>query len=82
VTGGAFYTGPSHAGLDRGTYVFGDWVRGWLKMLDFDAAGRLQGPPRSFASDASGPVAIKMGPGETLYYLSLDAGVLRRIDAQ
>jgi glucose/arabinose dehydrogenase len=82
VTGGTFYTGPSHAGLDTGTYVFGDWVRGWLKMLHFDAAGRLQGPPSPFATNASGPVAIKMGPGGNLYYLSLDAGVLRRIDEQ
>jgi len=79
VVGGTFYTGVSHGGLERGTYVFGDWVRSWLKELRFDAAGRVQGRPRSFATDASGPVAIKMGPGGDLYYLSLDAGVLRRV---
>ena len=79
VVGGAFYTGVSHAGLAHGTYVFGDWVRGWMKELTFDAAGHAQGRPRVFATNASGPVAIKMGPGGDLYYLSLDAGVLRRI---
>jgi glucose/arabinose dehydrogenase len=79
VVGGTFYTGGSHAGLARGTYVFGDWVRSWLKELSFDAAGRLQGKPRTFATNASGPVAIKMGPGGDLYYVSLNAGVLRRI---
>lgn len=82
VTGGTFYTGPTHAGLRRETYVFGDWVGSWLKLLSFDAAGRSQGAPRPFATNASGPVALKMGPGDALYYLSLNAGVLRRIDGR
>lgn len=79
VVGGTFYTGVSHGRLEHGTYVFGDWVGSWLKELNFDAAGRVQGKPRTFATDASGPVAIEMGPGGDLYYLSLNAGVLRRI---
>jgi glucose/arabinose dehydrogenase len=79
VVGGAFYTGISHTGLESGMYVFGDWVGSWLKELRFTATGQVQGKPRSFATNASGPVAIKMGPGGDLYYLSLNAGVLRRI---
>jgi glucose/arabinose dehydrogenase len=79
VTGGVFYDGATFPSMYRGAYMFGDWVRGWIKVLNFDATGRRLGAPRSFATDTSGPVAIRNGPNGALYYLAINAEELRRV---
>ncbi len=79
VTGGFFYTGTAFPPSYRGAYFYGDWEKSWLRILHFDAAGRLIGKPVPFATGASGPVSITEGLDGALYYLAFNAGELRRI---
>lgn len=79
VTGGVFYSGANLPAKYRAAYVFGDWEVGWLRVLHFDTAGRAIGTPQTFATDASGPIAIENGPDGALYYLAINASEVRRI---
>ena len=82
IVGGSFAP-PAFPAPYRGAYFFADWVRGWIRyvhLLPDDAA--IAGLPRTFATGAPGPIAIHVGPDGHLYYLTLDAGDLRRIDVR
>jgi glucose/arabinose dehydrogenase len=79
VTGGTFVTGRRLPQRYEGAYIFGDWVRGWLKILRFDESGRRVSVPKPFAMNAAGPVAMEMRADGSLYYLALNAGELHRI---
>lgn len=65
----------------RGTFLFADWVRGWIRYVDLrgTAASPTSHP---FAAKLPGPVALHVSPTGALYYLALNAGDLRRIDAR
>jgi glucose/arabinose dehydrogenase len=73
VTGGAFLTGGVPAAY-RGAYVYGDFVRGWIRALP--AGGRK---PVAFVADGDGPVDIQSAADGSLYYLAFRAGELRRV---
>jgi glucose/arabinose dehydrogenase len=79
VTGGSFYTGTAFPAGYRGLYFYGDWEKGWLRTLRFDASDRLVHGPDPFASGTAGPVAIRPGRDGALYYLAFNANELRRI---
>jgi glucose/arabinose dehydrogenase len=71
ITGGAFYD-PTTRQFPRGyvgDYFFADFCSGWIRRLDA-ATGDVTG----FATGLSRPVALEVGKGGSLYYLSRDAG--------
>ena len=80
ITGGTFYYPPAGAStpvpvLYEGDYFFADFCNGWIcRLVDADG-GRV----RRFASGASFPVDLKVGPEGGLYYLeqSGSVGVIR-----
>jgi glucose/arabinose dehydrogenase len=78
VVGGVFLTGDRYPQSYRGAYVFGDFVRGWIRFVRLDARGRPLAPPRLLDARAAGVVALGLVDGELLY-LSLTRGELRRI---
>lgn len=73
IAGGAFYEASQFPSEYRGSYFFGDYVRGFIKMLTPD------GQEMDFLSDIISPVGIEVGPEGHLYYLSIGAGEVRRV---
>jgi glucose/arabinose dehydrogenase len=78
IVGGVFVTGSRYPPRYRGTYVFGDFVRGWIRFVRLDPHGRPVAAPRLLDARATGVVALGMIDGE-LYYLSITRGELRRV---
>ncbi len=78
IVGGVFLTGPRYPARYRRTYVFGDFVRGWIRFVRLDVRGRPLASPRLLDARAAGVVALGMVEGE-LHYLSLTRGELRRL---
>jgi glucose/arabinose dehydrogenase len=79
ITGGTFYHPSADASTPfpaeyQGDYFFADFCNGWIRKLDADTE-RVRG----FASDASSPVDLKVGPDGGLYYLELGSGSVRVI---
>jgi glucose/arabinose dehydrogenase len=73
VAGGAFYEASQFPAQYRGSYFFGDYVRGFIKMLTPD------GEEVDFLTGVNSPVDIEVGPEGHLYYLSIGAGEVRRV---
>jgi glucose/arabinose dehydrogenase len=79
VAGGRFYTGTSYPVAYHGGYFFGDYGRGWIKVMKTDANDDLV-ELMDFAVDAEGPVAFAVEPTSgDLFYISIDTGQVRRI---
>jgi glucose/arabinose dehydrogenase len=75
ITGGTFYYPPAGASTPfpakyQGDYFFADFCNGWIRRLNADGE-RV----RSFASGASFPVDLKVGPDGGLYYLQQSGSV-------
>ena len=79
IVGGPFYIGTAYPSEYRGAYFFGDYARGWIQFLMVDASNNLVSGPTTFGSDLPGPVDIQMFPDESLYYVAINTGELRRI---
>lgn len=73
IAGGAFYEASQFPSEYRGNYFFGDYVQGFIKRLTPD------GQEMDFLSDINSPVDIEVGPEGHLYYLSIGAGEVRRV---
>jgi glucose/arabinose dehydrogenase len=78
IVGGVFLGGDKYPARYRRTYVFGDFVRGWIRYVRLDVRGRPLAPPRLLDARAAGVVALGTIGGE-LHYLSLTRGELRRV---
>ena len=81
IVGGPTYTGGPYPGEFDGDLFFGDYVRGWIKRLEFDSGGRPAGT-KDFATGWYG-VDLELRGGE-LYSVefgdgSRGAGSVRRI---
>jgi glucose/arabinose dehydrogenase len=77
ITGGAFYN-PQTAQFPAeyvGNYFFADYCSGWIRRID-PASGNAAIP---FASGASNPVDLKVGPDGSLYYLERNIGTIHKI---
>jgi glucose/arabinose dehydrogenase len=78
ITGGAFYNPDvmqfptSYAG----DYFFGDYVAGWIKSIDLNTL-----VVSNFATGAQGPVDLRVRPDGSLYYVSINGGVVNRVYA-
>jgi glucose/arabinose dehydrogenase len=79
VTGGVFYRGRTFPAAFRGSYLYGDWSRHWLRRLTPDRLAGAAGNPQPFAENAGGPVELRVGPDGSLYYVATNAGEVRRI---
>jgi len=76
ITGGAFYN-PSNVQFPTsytGDYFFADYVSGWIKSIDLNTLA-----VSNFATGASGPVDLRIRPDGSLYYVSINTGVVNRV---
>ena len=65
-----------------GSYVFGDWALGLIRVASIDpASGTVEADPVELGSHAGGPVQFRLDGDGRLYYLSLNNGEIRRIVA-
>jgi glucose/arabinose dehydrogenase/PKD repeat protein len=71
VTGGIVYRGSMFPPEYFGAYFYGDWVRKWIRYLEFD-----YGDPalpvladHAFANTGGQPLAFAEGPDGSLYYV-------------
>src|SRR6185503_11677327 len=71
VIGGPTYTGGPFPDEFDGDLLFGDYVRGFIKRLEFDSGGRVTGT-KDFATDWYG-VDLELRAGE-LYYADFGDG--------
>jgi len=73
IAGGDFVTDSAAAGsLPAGSYVFADFVNGWIKVLD----PREPREVKTFATGLRRPVDLRFGPAGDLYVLLRNAWVI------
>jgi glucose/arabinose dehydrogenase len=83
ISGGTFYYPPGGTSTPfpeeeyQGDYFFADFCNGWIRKLDVD--GDDSEKVSGFASGASLPVDLKIGPDGGLYYLEWGSGSVRVI---
>ena len=65
----------------RDDYVFGDWSTSQIFVVPLDIS-LPAARPTLLAKQAGGPVAFGIGPDGDLYVLSVNIGVLRRIEPE
>lgn len=78
ITGGTFYD-PSSAQFPSsyvGKYFFSDYCNNWIRVLDPATA-----TAQTFATAATVPVDLQVGPEGSLYYLTYEPGAVGRIRA-
>ena len=73
IAGGAFYEASQFPTEYKGSYFFGDYVAGFIKRLKPDMT------VVDFLTGINAPVDIKVGPDGSLYYLSIGAGQVRKV---
>jgi glucose/arabinose dehydrogenase len=64
----------------RGTFLFGDWGRGFIRYVSLNLAHPARAVSHVFGTKLPGPVALHLSPAGRLYYLALNSSDLRRID--
>jgi len=81
VTGGAVYRGSKIPAL-RGAYFYADYVKNRVWSVIFDRTEQKVTNPVSYTQDLnlSSPVAIQNGPDGELYFVSISAGTVYRLD--
>lgn len=78
ITGGAFFPDTWPAAY-RGTYVFGDFNEGWVRVLETDAVDHIV-QTYELIPDADGPVDFATDPvNGDLWFVSLYTGVVHRL---
>jgi glucose/arabinose dehydrogenase/chitodextrinase len=70
ITGGLVYRGQLFPAAYQGSYFFGDYARGFMKMLTLDANGNSTGVS-DFDSNVGSIVDIKQALDGTVYYLTI-----------
>ena len=80
IVGGTFAPSDFPAPY-RDAYFFGDWTLGWIRYVHIAADDtKIVGEPQLFATRVPGATAFHVDRyGHYLYFLTLDAGDLRRI---
>ena len=77
VTGGVFYQGTMFPAEWQGRYIYGDYVRGWLRYLEFNGAGDVvdEGPFLDTVDlggvAATSVVKLLEAPDGSLLYVSI-----------
>ena len=75
LSGIAFYGSGTYPSRYAGALFFSDYSRRCIWALIDGSAGK----PEAFATAASGPVDLQVGPGGDLFYVDIEAGAVRRI---
>jgi glucose/arabinose dehydrogenase len=75
LSGIAFYAGGAYPSRYAGALFFSDYSRRCIWVLIDGSAAK----PEAFATAASGPVDLQVGPGGDLFYVDIEAGAVRRI---
>ena len=80
ITGGVFYNPPvqNFPSAHLGDYFFSDYVGGFIRKLEAPLTGQRL-PSGPFATGASNPVDLDVGPEGHLYYLARGSGTVGRI---
>ena len=73
ISGGAFYESTQFPSDYKSNYFFGDYVRGFIKRLT------PTNQSIDFLSGLNSPVDIKVGEDGSLYYLSIGAGEVHKV---
>jgi glucose/arabinose dehydrogenase len=71
ITGGVFYTGNTFPAQYSGKYFFSDYVNGFIRVMDPNRPHDVT----PFASGASSPIQLAVGPDGGLYYLNVKGEV-------
>lgn len=80
ITGGVFYSGEAYPAEYHGAYFFGDYAQNFIRTARMAHDGTVSSvEPFAYRSVAGGPVKFAMGPDDTIWYLSIYSGSLRRI---
>ena len=80
IVGGCIYPGGPLPEALRGAYLFGDYVQGWIKYVQFDDSGTRVSKAGMLVSEAGLVVDIVSGPDGQIYFIDL-LGKLSRIVA-
>jgi glucose/arabinose dehydrogenase len=81
VAGLAFYEGGSYPDRYDGALFFTDYSRKCIWAMESGTNGLPDPAKRStFATGATGPVDLEIGPEGDLFYADLDGGTIRRIE--
>lgn len=75
ITGGAFYRGQSFLSEWDGVYFYADYIGNFINYLDINNKS-------FFFRPATSPVALQVGPDGALYYASIGAGSVRKIQEE
>ena len=87
ITGGAFYSPvtPTFPAQYQGMYFYADYCASWIRVIDPTVVRPWTTPatpfqtPTTFATGASNPVDLKVGPDGALYYLARGSGAVYRV---
>lgn len=79
VIGGFIYTGNTFPGEYRNSFIFGDYVRGFIKRLTFDSNMQVTGDP-VFDDLAGTTISFKPGADGSIYYMTIFPGVLYKVN--
>ncbi|MEX0616987.1 MAG: PQQ-dependent sugar dehydrogenase [Candidatus Woykebacteria bacterium] len=74
ITGGTFYRGTQFPADFDGDYFFADYIQNFIRKLE-----PSNNQVTSFATGASNPVDLKIGPDGSLYYLDISDGTVYKI---
>lgn len=78
ITGGFYYTGSQFPSEFQNRYFFGDYALGYIKMLTFDA-NWIVTSEQTLDGKVGRIVELLLGPEGSLYYLTIDPGVLYKV---
>lgn len=77
VQAGPRYSATSYPEEYRGSWFFGDYAQGWIKLLDIDDQERI-GNVRPFATGYHG-VDLELAPNGDLVYVDIAAGSVEQV---
>jgi glucose/arabinose dehydrogenase len=78
ITGGIVYHGETFPSDFNGAYFYGDYVRGFIRYLKLSTSNSVVSD-NEFSPDAGSVVHITQGPDGGIYYVSIGAGQVRKI---
>ena len=81
ITGGPVYQGNDFPAEYQGDYFFGDYARGFIRNLNFDANGNVTSM-ETFDDTAGSVVDLKVHDDGSLYYITYWPAALYRISYQ
>ncbi len=79
VTGGTFYVGSEFPVEFQRNYFFADYSRGTLNRMVLDDGTGAVASVEEFGSGYEGPVALRVGPDDALYVVSVTSGEIDKI---